>query len=220
MKRPSVAAIIPAYNEADTIADVVRPLAASPFVDEVIVVSDGSTDGTEHVARAAGARVERLAKRRGKGEAMRLGASRAQAQVLAFFDADLIGLTPEHVERILMPVIVGGRAMNIGIRDRGVFFTWLSHHLPLISGERAMRRDIFEAIPQEYLHGFMVESSLNFYCRSRRLRYGATDLSGLYIRRKFQKVPFARAMVQYVGMFWQVGIAMLAVRLARLFGRF
>lgn len=218
--RPTVTAIIPAFNEAETIAQVVRPLVASTLVDEVVVVSDGSTDDTERMAREAGARVERLLKQQGKGEAMRVGVSRTYADVIAFFDADLIGLNADHIERLLMPVIVGGRVMNIGIRDRGSFFTWLSHHLPLISGERAMQRRVFEAVPPEYLHGFMVETSLNYYCRSHRLRYGATDLPTLHIRRKFEKVSLSRAVVQYIGMFVEVGKAMLAVRLARIFRRF
>lgn len=219
-KRPSVAAIIPAHNEAQTIADVVRPLTDSPLVHEVIVVSDGSTDGTEQVALSAGARVERLERQGGKGGAMLYAAACTNADILAFFDADLLGLTEDHIERILLPVINGGRAMNIGIRDRGAFFTWLSHHLPLISGERAMLRDVFEAVPPEFLHGFMVETSLNYYCRSHKLRYGAIELPSLHIRRKFQKVSLPRAVVQYIGMFVEVVKAMLAVRLARLFRRF
>ncbi|MBI5370340.1 glycosyltransferase [Candidatus Uhrbacteria bacterium] len=220
MNRPSVCAIIPAFNEETTIAQVVRPLVTSEGIDEVVVVSDGSTDETAHLARREGATVLELPRRGGKGEAMHFGVEQTTAQVLAFFDADLRGLTHEHVERLLLPVVNGGRWMNVGIRDRGRLWTWVSHHLPLISGERAMRREVFEGIPAEYLHGFMVETSLNYYCRTHRLRYGAVDLPGLSIRRKYEKVSWPRAVVQYTRMFWQVGEAMLVVRLARLLKRF
>lgn len=220
MNRPSVAAIIPAYNEAATIADVVRPIVNSSCIDEVLVISDGSTDDTKEEAGRAGAHVYVFHKRGGKGEAMRYAVAQTQADVLVFFDADLIGLTTEHIERLILPVINGARWMNIGIRDRGRFFTWLSHHLPLISGERAMRRTVFEGVPPEYLHGFMVETSLNYYCRAHRLEYGAVELPGLTIRRKYQKVSWSRAVVQYINMFTEVGKAMLVVRLARLFGKF
>lgn len=220
MNRLRVAAIIPAYNEATTIADVVRPIVSSSCIDEVVVISDGSTDNTKEEAERAGVRVFVCHKRGGKGEAMRYALAHTDADVLVFFDADLIGLTTQHIERIVLPVINGARWMNIGIRDRGRFFTWLSHHLPLISGERAMRRSVFEGVPPEYLHGFMVETSLNYYCRVHRLAYGAVELPGLTIRRKYQKVSWPRAMVQYLSMFFEVAKAMVVVRLARLFGKF
>ncbi len=220
MNRPTVTAVIPAYNEEETIARVVRPLAASELIDEVFVISDGSTDRTASCAQQAGALVHVLSKKGGKGEAMQYGVAHTDSDVIAFFDADLIGLESEHIERLLWPVLTGGRAMNIGIRDRGRFWTRLSHHLPLISGERAMQRDVFEGVPPEYLHGFMVETSLNYFCRVHGLAYGAVELPGLSIRRKYQKVSWPLAVVQYIKMFFEVIKAMLAVRLARLFGRF
>ena len=54
MNRLNVTAIIPAYNEEQTIKDVIRPLVASSLVDEVFVISDGSTDRTKEVAEKVG----------------------------------------------------------------------------------------------------------------------------------------------------------------------
>jgi glycosyltransferase involved in cell wall biosynthesis len=67
----NVAALIPAYNEAATIADVVR--GVRPFVSQVLVVDDGSGDSTAGEARAAGAGVVRHAANLGKGHAVRTG---------------------------------------------------------------------------------------------------------------------------------------------------
>jgi glycosyltransferase involved in cell wall biosynthesis len=64
-----VHALIPAFNEAETIEAVVRGL--TPFVDAVTVADDGSTDGTAERARAAGAHVIRQAQNAGKGAAVR-----------------------------------------------------------------------------------------------------------------------------------------------------
>lgn len=66
-----IAALVPAYNEAATIADVVR--GVQPFVSQVLVVDDGSIDGTAEAARGAGARVVAHATNRGKGHAVRTG---------------------------------------------------------------------------------------------------------------------------------------------------
>lgn len=207
-----VAAIIPAYNEEPTIGQVVRILTSSPYVHQVLVVSDGSTDRTVDLARAAGATVYEVFPNQGKGEAMQRGVHETNAEILVFFDADLIGLTTEHVEQLVSPVISGELRMNIGLRDRGRFVTALTKHLPLISGERAMQRVVFEGVPSRFLKGFMVETALNYFCRSRRLRYGSVKLTGLTIRRKYQKVGFLRAVLQYARMAFQIVKAMIIVR--------
>lgn len=217
---PVVAAIVPALNEEQTIGSVVETLVASPRVDEVIVVSDGSTDGTAEVARSAGARVVELPKRGGKGAAMLHGVAQTDAPILLFADADLKGFTTDHVERLLAPVISGGRIMNVGLRDRGPFIGRFARFLPLIGGERAMKRSIIEQIPPEYLSGFMVESALNYYCRSRGLSYGSVPLAGLSIRRKYEKVGWAEGLRQYWKMSKQVATAMIRVRVAKLRGKF
>ena len=215
-----VCAIIPAYNEEQTIARVVEIVAASDFVDEVIVVSDGSTDQTASQARSAGAVVYERKRQQGKGQALLYAVSKTHTDVLVFFDADLRGFTPDHVERLLLPVLSGARAMNIGLRDRGTFMRKLAHHLPLISGERALRRTIFEKIPPEFLQGFMVETTLNYYCRVHGLAYGAVMLPGLSIRTKYEKVGVLKGVLQYTHMTFEILQAHLAIRIAKLLGKF
>lgn len=215
-----VAAIVPAYNEESTVADVVLALRTSPYLSEIIVVSDGSTDRTAENARAAGATVYDVTQNAGKGAAMFYGVTRTDAPVIAFFDADLIGLTADHVERLVLPVLSGSRVMNVGIRDRGPVFTRLAARLPLIGGERVMRRQVIEGVPPEFARGFMVESALNYFCRSRKLPYGTVFLPNLDIRRKYQKVGWRRGVVQYAKMAGQILGAMFVVRVAYLFKRF
>lgn len=220
-KRPKIAAIIPAYNEEKTIGGVVAVLRKSSLLDEVIVISDASTDATVQRAREAGATlVYEHTEQGGKGEALMTGVEQTQASVLVFFDADLIGLTLDHVERLVLPIISGAKVMNVGMRDRGPFWTSLAHHLPLLSGERAMKRIIFDKIPHEYMQGFMVEQALNYYCRINKLYYGSVFLSGLHIRHKYEKVGWIKGLWQYAKMFYQVGKAILIVRFARLTGQF
>ena len=98
-KRPDqrVAVVIPAKDEAERIATTVRACRSIPRVDLVIVVDDGSTDGTQDHARAAGAVTVRHSVSRGKASAMETGASvvgmrdyvDGPARLLLFVDADL-----------------------------------------------------------------------------------------------------------------------------------
>jgi glycosyltransferase involved in cell wall biosynthesis len=80
------AAVIPAFNEAATVAGVVS--RAFPHVDAVVVVDDGSRDGTGEAAREAGARVVAHPVNRGKGAALQTGVSSLEAESYVMLDAD------------------------------------------------------------------------------------------------------------------------------------
>ena len=216
-----VTAIVPAYNESKTISAIVKILKSAEPVGQVIVVSDGSTDNTDEIARKAGAdKVYQLPIKKGKGAAMQHGVAHADGEVIAFFDADLKGLTADHVERIIIPVASGAKIMNVGLRDRGGLATGLMRYLPLIGGERAMQRHVFESIPDKYLQGFMIESALNYFCRSRDYTYGGVKLPGLKIVHKYEKVGWSKGIREYISMSWEVIKAMIKVRIAYKRGKF
>ncbi|MHC1580192.1 MAG: glycosyltransferase [Methanopyraceae archaeon] len=102
-KRVSV--VIPAYNEEETVGKVVKAAKRVPFVDEVIVVDDGSEDRTAERAREAGAKVVSHPENRGKGEAMKTGLERSSGDVIAFVDADIKNIRPEMIEKMIRPVL-------------------------------------------------------------------------------------------------------------------
>ena len=88
--QPCLSVVIPCFNEEATVAEVVATVLGSPWVDEVVVVDDGSPDDTAAVAEAAGAdRVVRLDRNRGKGAAVRAGVAVATGRTVVFTDADL-----------------------------------------------------------------------------------------------------------------------------------
>src|SRR5215212_8377640 len=119
-------AIIAAYNEENTIADVLRALTASPLIDEVIVVSDGSDDRTVEICRGVeGVRTIALRENHGKGFAMAVGVANASNSLLFFCDGDMYNVTSEHIEALITPVLRGEADMNIGIRDRGPFANFM-----------------------------------------------------------------------------------------------
>ncbi|MBI5655210.1 glycosyltransferase family 2 protein [Candidatus Uhrbacteria bacterium] len=217
MNDKPVAAIVAAYNEEQTIGPIVSTLVNSKLFRDVIVISDGSTDRTAEISRAAGASlVHQMPWKHGKGAAMMHGVAHTDAPILFFLDADLKGLSTEHLKKIMQPVMSGKLAMCVGIRDRGKWGMKLAAYLPLIGGERIMERHVFEDIPDKFLQGFMVESALNYYCRSHHLKYGTVELPGLHIRRKMQKVGFLKGLKEYMHMGYQIVKAMAMVRLGRL----
>jgi glycosyltransferase involved in cell wall biosynthesis len=209
------AAIVPAFDEEATIGEVVRTLKAARGVDEVVVVSDGSADRTAEAAAAAGARVVRLRENVGKGGAVRMGAAATRADVLFLCDADLVGLRPEQVERLLAPVVEARLAMCTGLRDRGPLLTRLIAHLPLLSGERALKREVLEGVPRRFVQGFRLEIALNWYCRANRLPYGSVPTLGVGQVRKMRKRGVVRGLAGYARMILEIADAMVRVRLAK-----
>jgi glycosyltransferase involved in cell wall biosynthesis len=112
----AVTAVLPAWNEADSIGAV---LAAIPreLVGEVIVVDGGSQDGTAAIAAAAGARVLQEP-RRGYGRACAAGAAAARGDVVVFLDADGAD-DPAQIPALLPPLTAGRADMVLGSRLAG-----------------------------------------------------------------------------------------------------
>ncbi len=157
-----ISAIIPAYNEAERIGAVLKSLAAAPSVAEVIVVDDGSTDGTAEVAQRYGVKVVRLGENQGKGAAMAAGVREAQGDTLLFLDADLTGLTAQHVEDLVRAYKDGNAEMVIAVFRKGRAATDFSQRIvPFLSGQRIMPRRLWEeAVRLVENQNFGIETAL------------------------------------------------------------
>ena len=99
-RQAEIAVIIPALNAASTIGACLRALAQSDRpVGAIIVVDDGSTDGTCEIARAAGARVLVNAATVGAAQSRNVGAKATSAELLVFVDAD-VAVAPDAIGRL------------------------------------------------------------------------------------------------------------------------
>jgi len=117
---PRVTVLLPAHDEAGAIGDVVRRCVRTvEGQGEVLVVDDGSRDGTAKEAFAAGARVVRLPDNRGKGAAVRRGLAEARGEVIVLLDADGQD-PPEEIPRLL-EALSPDVDLVIGSRFRGRF---------------------------------------------------------------------------------------------------
>ena len=140
-----VSVVVPAYNEAGRIGAVLEPIVASSLIDEVIVVDDGSEDGTAEEAKGFPVRVVTLPENRGKAAALAVGVSEARNDTLLFLDADLVGLTAGHVDQIVTAYHSEELDMVVGVFTDGRKNTDLAHKInPYASGQRVLSRRLWK----------------------------------------------------------------------------
>lgn len=161
MNRPTVGCLIPAYNEAARIGGVLPAVLNHPLVDRVLVVDDGSRDGTARLARSFGAEVLEMPRNGGKTAAVAAGIEALDCDLLLLIDSDLIGLTRAMVSRLLLPVISGRADVALSLRGNSPL-PWRLIGLDYISGERVLPRELLarrteamRALPRFGLEVFM-----------------------------------------------------------------
>jgi glycosyltransferase involved in cell wall biosynthesis len=182
---PLVSIVIPAYNERETVALVVERVYYTmwslmyPF--EIIVVDDGSLDGTFEAASILGTRVIRNQINMGKGLALRRGFEAAQGDIVVSIDADG-SHNPEELDRFIYPLlsendgieaVIGSRFAEsrfpegltfshwFGNRLVNAFFFFLSgrYYSDTQCGYRAFRRDLLTNL-RPVANGFGIESEM------------------------------------------------------------
>jgi len=154
-----IGVIVPAYNEARHIGDVLRVLKNIPFLDKILVVDDGSDDETAKTAGELGFEVLKQPYNQGKGAALQAGLKQVNADIYLFIDADLVGLNQNHLNDMVKPLLEDkSLAMTVGKFKGGRKSTdWAQHLVPQISGQRAITAKLAKSLPDLSSSGFGVE---------------------------------------------------------------
>ena len=178
-----VCVLIPAYNEAERIGLTIAALRARPEVGKIVVMDDGSSDGTAAVARSAGAGPVLSGQNGGKGAALTAAfkTARGWGDIFLLLDADL-GASAGEAVKLLPPILAGDADMTIGLLPPDPAFaatgqsggrgfvvrlarqgierrTQQTFQQPL-SGQRAVRRSVLDALGGTFAPGFGVEVDL------------------------------------------------------------
>ena len=176
----AVSVIIPALNEEEPIAGVVREVAATNAPVEIIVVDNDSTDRTAQRAREAGARVVKAPRGYGRACAAGVAALRPECDIVVFLDGDGSDC-PEFITQLIGPIAAGTHDFVIGSRTRGQREAGSMNFQQVLSGRiagvvlrwlygvrytdmcpfRAIRRDALEQLGmREQTYGWNLEMQM------------------------------------------------------------
>jgi glycosyltransferase involved in cell wall biosynthesis len=156
MTEAKVSVVIPAFNESQTIADLIQTIQRRYPDFEIVVIDDGSEDNTAEVAADAGARVFSHPYNIGNGAAVKSGIRVAKGDILVFMDGDGQH-RPEDIKRLLEPfpefdMVVGARSIkgqaSMGRALGNKIYNWLGSYVAkfpikdLTSGFRAVKAEV------------------------------------------------------------------------------
>jgi glycosyltransferase involved in cell wall biosynthesis len=114
MAKPKLSVVIPAYNEAMSIGEVIANCKA--FCDEIIVVDDGSADDTAEIAKNSGAAVVRNERNLGVTKTTQIGFEQAHGDIIVTMDADGQH-DPSDIPKLIEPLVKGKAEVALGVRS-------------------------------------------------------------------------------------------------------
>lgn len=169
-----IVALIPTYNEVGRINSTLETLKRLKILSDIVVVNDGSTDGTEKKVKEAGIRMISFPKNLGKGNSLNKVIPTLKYDILVMLDADL-GYSAVEIEKLINPIIKGEADMTIAAfppaERKGGFglVKWLARWginklcgkkmVTPLSGQRAIKKEAFNKI-KTLENGFGLEVAL------------------------------------------------------------
>lgn len=200
-----IACVIPAYNEEKTIGTIITCVKDIELINEIIVISDGSVDGTYNIAKSLGVRTIELRNNKGKGAALATGIENSDGDIFIFLDADLIGLNKKHIEQLLFPVLNNETDMTIGLFKNGRIVTDIAQKVtPYLSGQRALKRSIIQGIDKLEMTRYGVEVAITKFAKMKHYRVKIVILEELTHIMKEEKLGFGKGFQERMKMYWQI----------------
>lgn len=189
--------IICAFNEAPRIGAVLAVASVHPLLDEVIVVDDGSTDGTSEIVRLfPSVRLISYPRNRGKSCAMAAGIAAATNDILMLLDADLKGLNADNVTALAEPVLSGRADVSISLRHNSLPI-YRAIGIDFVSGERVLRKELLSEtlIEMRALPRFGIEVFTNQRIIASKLSIAVVRWAHVTQARKTEKIGRWRGML-------------------------
>lgn len=202
----SIGVIIPAYNEGGRIGEVLEVVCEIDWIDEIVVVDDGSTDRTAEKAKEHPVKVIEFPENKGKGAALEAGTKKIAADLIAFIDADLIGLREDHIGTLIDPLIADDDLMmTVGRFTGGRLSTNLSQMIaPILNGQRGLKRSFLDVLPDLSDYRFGVEIFISRYAANRSLKTAEVILEGLSQVLKEEKNGIFKGTIERYKMYGQL----------------
>jgi len=198
--------VIPAFNERDWIGNVLDSVCSVPWLDEIIVVDDGSIDDTSSRAKEYPVKVIKMAKNVGKGGALQAGIEESSGDLLTFIDADLVGLEEDHLTTLIEPLFNDEEVMmTIGRFTKGKLSTNLSQMIaPILNGQRGVRRKFVDRMPDFSGYRFGVEIFMSRYAMNHNVKTEEVILEGLSQVLKEEKSGILKGTIERYKMYGQL----------------
>lgn len=187
----TITCLIPAWNEAARIGAVLAAVRATPGISKLVVIDDGSTDQTAHIARACGAMVVQTPGNQGKTGALALGLAGCDTSHVLLLDADLTGLTPAAISALIAPVLTGRADATVSLRGNAPL-AWRLLGIDYISGERVLPLGLLagQQAALASLPGFGFEVFLNRLLISNAMQISVVRWPGVASPSKAEKRGF------------------------------
>jgi len=198
-----IACVIPAFNEEKNIRAVLEVVSGYDRFDEIIIVDDGSVDGTCDIVLEYSGRFRiKLLKHevnKGKTAAVLTGIDASSSDVIVMLDADLINLTHENLDKLIDPIV--NRELDLAILDREgdrrTIFGF-SNCARFFGGERAFWKKDFVQIDIPEDGGFLLEIIMNLHYIENGFRIKSIHCPNLYTVHQFKKFGKVKGYTNYL----------------------
>ncbi len=205
-KGVTISCIIPAYNEEKNISRVLDAVTTYIGFNEILVVDDGSEDRTAQIAKSYQQacpilKVITLPKKNGKTGVIKRGVIESKGNLIVMLDSDLIGLTHENIDSLILPVMHGEVDQMILDRagDRTPVWGW-TNCAKYFGGERAFwKKDFLEIdIPDNAGYLLEITNNLHYIIHGKKIR--TVFCSNLFTVHQFNKLDMLTGTKHYLNM--------------------